>query len=187
VTPVRRRSRVVEVRRASRFRHLDEGVAPEAGVPLRVALLDDVAAPGGHRAEQQALADVVRPRGRQLGDAADGLRPQDTNALAVALEAHLALRNTSPRRPPTGELENYRRTSFSSTTRVKLFLPSTHQQENGGQDLINGVDLLYGEADDLQGAHHRPVARAVVVGGLKKEKGDLGPSSSSSSSSVKGI
>lgn len=33
-----------------------------------------------------------------------------------------------------------------------------------------GIDLLVGEANHLQGAHHRAVAGAVVVGGLTMEK-----------------
>lgn len=46
----------------------------------------------------------------------------------------------------------------------------THQQKDGGQDATYGIDLLVGEANHLQGAHHRPVAGAVVVGGLAREK-----------------
>lgn len=39
------------------LQHLGESIPPEAGLLLRVSLLDDLASPGGHRAVQQALPD----------------------------------------------------------------------------------------------------------------------------------
>lgn len=73
--------------------HLGESVPSKAGVLHRVSLLDDLAAPGGHSAIQQALADIVRIRVRQLGDVVDGFKSQDLNALAITLKLHISLKN----------------------------------------------------------------------------------------------
>lgn len=86
-----RRVRSSGLRRGRPLRHLGEGVPAEAGLLRAVALLDDLAAPGGHRAEQQALPDGVGLRPRQLGDVADDLRLTDPDALAVALKLQVAL------------------------------------------------------------------------------------------------
>lgn len=51
-----------------------------------MTLLDDLAAPGGHRAEQQTLTDAVWVRPCQLREVADGFKILDLDALAVALE-----------------------------------------------------------------------------------------------------
>ena len=74
--------------------HLGKGVPPEAGLLLRVALLDDLAAPGGHGAVQQALADALRVRGRQLRDVVHGIKGHDLNALAIALKPHVTLKES---------------------------------------------------------------------------------------------
>lgn len=57
-----------------------------------MTLLDDLAAPGGHRAEQQALTDTVRVRPCQLREVADGFKPADLDALAVALKLQITLK-----------------------------------------------------------------------------------------------
>lgn len=74
------------VRPTLEHQHLGEGVPAEAGLLLAVTLLDDLAAPGGHRAEQQAGPDAVRLRPRQLRQVVDGVQPADVDALAVALK-----------------------------------------------------------------------------------------------------
>lgn len=79
--------------------NLGKRVPSEAGLLLRVTLLDDIAAPGGHGAEQQALAQALRVCGRQLGDVAHGLESPDLNTLTVALKLHVALRETDPVTP----------------------------------------------------------------------------------------
>lgn len=74
-----------------RKRHLGESVSSKAGILLRVALLDDLAAPCGHSAVQQALAHAVRFRAGQLRDVADGFESLDLNALPIALKLNIAL------------------------------------------------------------------------------------------------
>lgn len=57
-----------------------------------MALLDDLAAPGGHSAVQQALAHAVLVRVAQLGDVADGFQPLDLDALPIALKLEVTLK-----------------------------------------------------------------------------------------------
>lgn len=73
--------------------HLGKSVPSKAGLLLRVALLDDLAAPGGHSAVQQALADALRVRGRQLRDVVQSVESQDLNTLPVTLKLHITLKS----------------------------------------------------------------------------------------------
>lgn len=151
------------------FGHLGKSVPSEAGVLLRVALLDDLAAPGGHRAVQEALADAVRVCGRQLWDVVHSFKSHNINALAVALKLHVALKNKPSRSPGCLKFINQYvfHIHFISGRDVWAV---THQEQNGGEDLINWGDLLFREANNFQCVHHRFVARAIVVGSLEREK-----------------
>lgn len=59
-----------------------------------MSLLDDLAAPSGHSAVQQALANAVWIRVCQLRDVVDGFQSQDLNALTVTLKLRITLKNT---------------------------------------------------------------------------------------------
>lgn len=56
-----------------------------------MSLLNDLAAPGGHSAVQQALAHAVLVRVAQLRDVAHGFQPLDVDALPVALKLDITL------------------------------------------------------------------------------------------------
>lgn len=57
-----------------------------------MALLNDLAAPSGHSTVQQALAHAILVRVAQLSDVAYVFQPLDLDALAVALELDITLK-----------------------------------------------------------------------------------------------
>lgn len=57
-----------------------------------MALLNDLAAPGGHSAVQQAIAHIVLVRVAELRDVAHGFQPLDLDALPIALKLNITLK-----------------------------------------------------------------------------------------------
>lgn len=74
-------------------RHLGESIPSKAGILLRVALLNDLAAPCGHSAVQQALTDAVHICVYQLRDVVHNFESHNLNALTITLKLHITLKN----------------------------------------------------------------------------------------------
>lgn len=75
-----------------RLRYLCESVPSKAGLLLRVALLNDLAASSSHSTVQQGLAHALQVCFAQLSDVAYVFQPLDLDALAVALQLYITLK-----------------------------------------------------------------------------------------------